>query len=458
MQNNLIKLSNKNVLGLCSIIVLLILVFTFNFITPYMTDDYSYCFVWGTQSESTYERVENLEDIFRSQCNHYRTINGRIIVHSIAQLFLSMPKVIFDVFNAFAYVSLLFLIYFMIFGTYKNIRYILIWAIHLILWFFVPAFGEDFLWLIGSCNYLWGMLFLLIFLIPYRKYMHKIVSKTYDKNVSLCKSIMFCAAVFVLGIFAGWTNENTSIACALMICLLLIYFKINSITIKFWIIGGLVGNIIGCLLLIYAPGTRNRLSTQGTSGIIEWIKQGVFITLDLFEVVGGILLVMIVLGLICKYRNIKKKEIVMTYMFSFGALVATYSMVASKVFSERVWSGPIILLIIAVGNLFKLIDFTRQEKKYMYGCIVGGIIIFSASYLKNYLLLKQVVYSYEQREDYIVKEVSMGNTMIEVPTIKGHSKFSCYNIEGDLVNDYSKWPNTAIARYYGADKIVKHKE
>ena len=47
------------------------------------------------------------------------------------------------------------------------------------------------------------------------------------------------------------------------------------------------------------------------------------------------------------------------------------------------------------------------------------------------------------------------NSSITIPDIIGYSKYDCYTSYGDLSDNSTEWPNTAIARYYNVDFIEK---
>lgn len=136
------------------IIVFFILIFILNRLYPLFADDWSYSFVYGGN-----ERVKNIKDIFISQYRHYFMWGGRTIVHLIAQFLLFIPPWIADTINSIAYIVFTFVIYKIVrIGETKESPLLFI-LIQLLLWFLLPAFGEDFLWITGSANYLIRYLF-----------------------------------------------------------------------------------------------------------------------------------------------------------------------------------------------------------------------------------------------------------------------------------------------------------
>ena len=64
------------------------LFYAFNLQTALIADDYNYRFIFGTANQ----RVEHIFDIIESMRAHYHTMNGRLILHSLTQLFLLWGK------------------------------------------------------------------------------------------------------------------------------------------------------------------------------------------------------------------------------------------------------------------------------------------------------------------------------------------------------------------------------
>lgn len=111
-----------------------------SFLTPMIADDYSYSF-----SFADYRRIESVGDIVESMAAHRETINGRIIAHSMVQLFLLLPKAVFNTVNGLAAALFVFLIsLYSDFGLERKNAFVLAIAV-LALWYFVPQFGEVFL-------------------------------------------------------------------------------------------------------------------------------------------------------------------------------------------------------------------------------------------------------------------------------------------------------------------------
>jgi hypothetical protein len=161
----IIEFLNKNQTKII-LFIIFISMLILNFLTPLLADDYSY----GLNLAK--KRITGIIDIYNYQIWHYFNWGGRTVAHTFAQICLIFSKAIFNIINSLMYTILVYLIY--LHGQLnrkekieKNAYIILL--IHLILWFSIPVFGQSFLWLIGSCNYLWTTVIVLYFLLLFRK-------------------------------------------------------------------------------------------------------------------------------------------------------------------------------------------------------------------------------------------------------------------------------------------------
>lgn len=220
---------NRNKILFTTILLIsFICIFLLNFNTPLTGDDFDYSFVYQTD-----RFVENIGDIIESQVIHYHIWGGRNVVHFLVQLFILIGKNIFNVLNSFAFVALTFVTYLHCTGTLKWHPKLLL-IINLLLWFCEPVFGETILWLTGSCNYLWGLLLILTFLLPFRMHLFKEKTAESLKTSSNLRKILFAIGMFFFGILAGWTNENNSIAMIGMIFLFMLLIKVEKRKLPSW--------------------------------------------------------------------------------------------------------------------------------------------------------------------------------------------------------------------------------
>ena len=144
MNKNFFRQYNKLILGS---IILFFTALLFNHWTPYAADDYSYMFNLSDGS-----RMTSIGQIFSSLAIHYTKYgNGRLVSHFFVMLFLIGSKWIFNLVNAFLFVLLILSIYHLT-SHKKACSLLLFFAIPTLLWLYMPAYGQIFLWLDGSID------------------------------------------------------------------------------------------------------------------------------------------------------------------------------------------------------------------------------------------------------------------------------------------------------------------
>ncbi|WP_195986760.1 DUF6056 family protein [Clostridium sp. D53t1_180928_C8] len=444
----------NKVLIISTFIIMSILFYVLNCYTPLYVDDYSYSFSFMDGS-----KISSINEILLSQKAHYLNMNGRSVVHTIAQFFLCYQKIFFNLFNTISFLGLVIIIYFYSYGTLKKIELKWILIIFLILWGITPNFGQSYLWITGASNYLYGILIVLIYLIPFR-----IINKDNEhKNNSIIFKALFTIFYLIFGILAGWTNENTSVALICISILYLITFKLKKIKLKVWMFSGLIGNLIGLSIMILAPGQQSRLKNAGgIGGTLSLLRRGVFISIDLMKYLTPIIIFLAILLIYYYYANRKKMQLIemidnlyIGIIFFIGSLASIYSMVVSPSFPERAWSGPIVLVIITIGNIYSKLKFDKKSQTFVLLTLSILYLFFCTSYIEAVLKLRQTRASFDYRVSQIISQKEDNIYDINIPTIMGYSKYDCYTGFGDLSNDSNEWPNTAIAKYYGVNSINK---
>lgn len=384
-------------------------------------------------------------DIFDYQVWHYFNWGGRTVAHTLAQILLVFPKAVFNILNSFIYTALIYLIY--LHGCFnkdnkdnKDNSYMLL-LIHFILWFIIPVFGQSFIWLVGSCNYLWTTVIILYFLWLYRR--NTLSEKWYN--------LLF---MFILGLLAGWTNENTSAGLIVILVFSLIINKVE--TKKFELsktrLFGIIGTLAGFIIMICAPGNyiRSAEFKDDTFIIIKIIKRTLDITNNLENIILPLLIVIIILISLKIYH--KKKIEKETYTFILGGFAAIYAMVLSPTFPERAWTGAIIFFAIAIVILVYDLDTINRLYKFI---LVDFCIILSIIYVSQYMDLARNINYLRNTWNYRVDVINESDK----DKIFEFYKYETYNPRNpvygldDIGYDPNAWPNGSISKYYGIKGI-----
>ena len=393
-------LNEKNII----LFTIFISMLTLNYLYPYISDDYTYMYKYDN-----FERIKNISDIFLSMKDHYFLWGGRVLAHSLASVFLLLPKNIFNICNSIMYTIFIYLIYLIGRRNNKdNNNYLFI--IHLLIWFINISFGEVTLWLTGSCNYLWTSVIILLFLYLFHKE---------NKNV-----IIFS----ILGILAGMCNENFSLSI-IFVCILFVIFNKNYRNKNNYI--GIIFLIIGYLFLFLAPGNFIRAGA-GVNNIITITQK----TLYLIKVFSLLIIFILLLSYVLYKKNKLKKDYL---IYILGSIICILFLVVAPTFSLRATIGTLIYnLIIIIDILF---SFKFDLNKYIY--LILGII-----YLISYLYTLQDTYNLNK---YINNLNNFKNKDVVINRYKRTTKRV---INLDMFNSYKNdIINKKIAKYYHLKSI-----
>ena len=446
--------------------------YIFNSLTPMSTgDDCLYAFIWQGHSmfiplTEDAVRVTSLRDLFVSQCSLYLTWGGRVVGQTLTQLFVWQGKIIFNILNALAGTLLVAEIYWCSNKGNLNLDFrpgILCWILFA-LWSFAPGFSDVFFWLTGACIYLWPMVFLLAFLLPY-------VKKYYALEKATGQSHFFSLVMFFCGVVAGCGNEN-SICWIILALLLFMFLNRKCFTQETWMYTGLTGLITGYAILMLAPGNMARLTGEHESDWFHFalLKHHVSILLVvlLFQVFMWHFCTKSLLSL--RKKGLSEQGLLQDVLMVKVLLVISFGMSAimllSPEFPTRSGFPGTIPLLIATCILWRLqkeYNFSlinKIVKKFLFGlCAVYFLITASVStfnfYEKNNHMNEILTIAQQQKEssvDGIVcvkpfREVSFRENLLSglhIPT---------YN----FTEEVNSWGNVAFARYYGIKGIKVEK-
>ena len=131
-----------------------------NLLTPMICDDYRYAFSFATG-----ERITGVGEIIPSLAAHGHVLNGRYAPHFFVQLFAMLPEICFDAVNTAVFLLLVTGIYRLARGEAWDV--LLLLGVFGALFLLPPVFGQNMLWMAGSCNYLWPAAVLVWLMKPF---------------------------------------------------------------------------------------------------------------------------------------------------------------------------------------------------------------------------------------------------------------------------------------------------
>lgn len=426
-ENMALKLINRHV-ALLSIIFFIIfyLAFSIQINTPLHSDDYSYFFNGG--------------DIGKLY-HHYVSWSGRLSADITSSTMLYyFGKTAYSILNSAALVALVFLISFLPANiSNRNINYndiVICSIVFLTYWVANTNLGQTTFWIVGSANYLWTNLYILI-------YLNLLVSLTRANS----KHYLFSLCLFVTGFIAGCTNENTGIFSFLFTVLVWITFEVKNKRNKhLMFLTGSIGTILGWLTLVFAPGNLLRAKHISFS---NWYNQTVFWRIDehLYTRLSGMMgsywqvflvtiFVLVALNLGKNDEKSKNNDIAKAAIFFFlSSILSALLMIGAPVIPERSGNGTLVLLLVMfaiIANIQSKNEFKTTVYIYLLP-LTFLLIYFIPSYYLVYKAYNATHYQEVIRENIIKSAKETGEKAITIPDfnftrlLKTSDRFDSYH-------------------------------
>ncbi len=377
---------NRNKCVFCIInLALFGLVLFYNMNTGLYSDDLRCLHYWSSGSKP----ITSLHDAIISTNEYYMDAGGRWISYFLVQFLLVFGKNLFDVLNSIFCVLLGVIIYKYVL-TENDIDNSLLLLVHILLWYYTPTWGQEFLWVSGSIMYLWTIVFALLF--GYHYYL-KIRMNEIKRETKPGK----CIVLAVLGFLSGLSLEPT--ACILFIVLLiyLIVAKRREILSVSDIVG-FSSFLIGFGILMLCPGNYKRAAvvSESTNIILKYgyrfFRESYYFVVYLFPLCG----IAIVMYLLV-HKQIKE-EARFVIMFTMIALSSIYVMTFSAGFASRIFLCPTVFIIIPLGMAYTRLDCKLRGKILMglliiaFGAVIQGCVLSISSKGGEYPMRVDSVY------------------------------------------------------------------
>ena len=400
---------------------------------PVILDDFDFAISWATG-----EMLSGLGDIIASQVVHYHTWGGRL-VQFFSQLFMYWGDNVFNVVNTSMYLVLLLEIY-MVVRPKRRFCWMLILLEHLVLINMIPFFGTVFLWMCGSCNYLFGTALSLLPLLVLRSV----------KDGGWISSGKFTAVLcFLIGVLGGWTNENMTCGVIALVFVSLVIDLLEKHAVSKRLIAMWIGQCIGALVLLLAPGNFARASAYTYDSVVmEFIRRGVMVTAYGMSYLGLLLGAALLLGASLKDIPARKS---FSGLLAFGAVIGAYALVGSPELSDRAFTGPFVLALCAVLVFVADVQEHQRHMDWAWICVLPLVMVtlFYTSY-HAFKEVKNFEAQWQKQISSIEQAIDEGKTQAFVESVESHSRFTMDILFAD---DANTWPNTSISRVYGIDVI-----
>ena len=424
--------NHRPFLLLCVLVFLVVLGLTA--LTPMVSDDFAYCF-----SFADWTRIRHVGQIIPSMAEHRNVTNGRVIVHGLVQLLLLLPRPVYCALNALNAVLLCVLIRRMIaLPSRKQEMVILLFGICFFCCF-LPAFGENVLWLDGSLNYFWGLSCSLLFLFPF---LMDYLALPHHESVFL--SVM---RIFLAFVFGTWSENASLVFLFLAVCLYLLqWIKTRQFRLfpLFWIVAAMAGYVF----LMTAPATAGRAGAPSIS-VIGYNFRVIFDAArnDLLWP----LLIWAVLFALAVSCHVEKRLLIVSALLFVGALLAHLSYTFAAYFVPRHLCTTVFLLMLAAVLL--LAGLCRVDRPVFSGAALACLsVLFLLQFPVGVLDVAVSYHKQQLREQQIDTALAAGQRSV---VLENYYPYTAYAVPFELsLSDPSVGPNINIADYYGLDSVL----
>lgn len=404
-----------------------------NLHTPLMMDDYDYSFSWATG-----ERLSGFADVLASQAAHYRLWGGRSVTHTLAQTFLFLGKPAFNLANTAMYLLLLLELYALAKPEGRRFCWGMLLTVHGALFALVPFFGTVFLWLTGSCNYLFGTVLALLPLL---------LARNMERGGFFGRGALGAAAAVILCFLAGWTNENTAPAVFAMLLVRMLARLRQGEKPKAVQIAALAAQAAGVAVMLLAPGNFSRASSYAGGNIIfELAKRLATVSVYGLMYGGALLTVGIMLHAAALAMGAKPRTALAAW-FALGGVLCALALVASPVASDRSYTGTVALLLAGVMTLVG--DIERDTKALNAAKLYCLPLCLLLAGFSGYHALSDV----RAHEARWTAQIRLAQAAAEAGedevTLRGAQAVSRFTMPIPLGEAPEDWPNSTLGRALG---------
>lgn len=406
-----------------------------NLLTPYICDDYTYL-----NSFQTGKRLASLWEIIPSMLRHRHTMNGRLISHGLAQVFMLMPPAVFDAVNAAVFTMTLYLVHRLCAGT--NDPW-LFGAVFCMFWLFTPDFGQVALWQVGAVNYFWSLTGCVLFIAP--------ALIRFQTGRDILRSRLHWAIFLVYSFFFGWYNEIASfVGMCMVVCLVILDVWMNRAKFQPWRLLPVVFGFLGYALMLTAPAqAANKQAFSLTlAGLLKKLLS--------YSVKFGALFCPLLLLLAWLFHKglkekLPAKTLVLSGLFALAGICANYMPVVATYYPRRCMCTSVLMLVMAIGFLAAPL---MKQKGVRIACAALAVLTLVAA-CWGLGDIADCYRQFRQREQTIAASIEAGDLDVTANVVQPRTPYSgFYGLRDLSTEDPTTWPNGGMALYYGINSII----
>lgn len=414
--------------------LLFLVMLLLNALTPWIADDYRYAFSFATE-----EKLHSIRDIFPSLKAHTYVMNGRCTPHFWVHLFTLLPLWAFDVCNSAVFVLMIMGMHRLIMGK-RQYDVLLLCALTAGLFVTVPAFGPSFLWMAGSCNYLWCDVLLIWLLVPFAD----AVMERGHEPAPVFRLLMIPAALFF-----GNMSQNVSASGVMLMGLAMLWLKWKKHPVRWWMMLTALAAFAGWLLCLSSPADRGMLERGASSigALLDQFQQAAeaMIQHGTIPSIG-----LLILAVSAWYDGMDRNRIAAAIGLFVTALACNYVMAVSFYYPDRAFTGSALMLVCGCGILLP----KARSPKWKASIALSLVLMMGLSLVHALPDLYDCYAMAQDREMQVTQAVENGETALTTFGIESRSSYDGFHQLHDLTIDPNAMENIYYARYHGLDAIV----
>ena len=404
--------------------------------TDLIADDYRYCFSYADDT-----RIESVAQIFPSMAAHRQSMNGRVVPHFLVQLFLMLPKGVFDLVNSLFFVLLVWLLHTLAVGRGLP-NPVLLTLLLFSFWAFQPDFGQVFLWLTGSVNYLWCGVFSLLWLLP-------LVRRFRDETEpGMAARILFVVFSFPVGAYSE--NGTVALVAAWLAFAAADFFFCRRCP-ALWLWLGLASMLGGFAYMMSAPAETVNKSAEMTLPVLlaNFVETG-----RMYLRFWPLLVSFAVFYALALYRKVDLKTRLLSLVLLFGSLAGQFVLTFAMYCAGRSMHIALVLLLLSNAVLLARL-YDLPGRNVLIAALLAGMCFMARSWFVGLPDIRDTHYLLQYNEDFIADCAARGER--EVQLWRPYAKTSWSALEGLAYlnpEDPNDWPNVYMAKFYGVDKVI----
>lgn len=400
-----------------------IFLFYLNMLHPYMAgDDYMFLMKMPADGSVGTERITSFSDFIESQVNIFRTCHYRVLVHTLIQFFLLLPKWFFDLANT---VALLLTIRLVIPKGMQASFFLKTFAVvFCFVWLFHPDLGNAYFWTTGAINYTWTLIPLLL----YTRSLVDILEE--DKGY---KSLL------LLSPLVASCNENALISLFVTTGLLFLWKWKSTKKLNKYLFFAAMILFLGGLIMVFSPSAAARLAREGfhyeglSWRLLEFGKRSAYYLVCYSSVC--------LLWFVFRSRQVHFNK---TAVILFGIIgLSLLSMIAVPIFEPR---SSVFGFFVSIYLFLHLMRDSKSVSIWVLALLIFMSCVIGVHRVKVFYKTHEKVTA-----NYETLERSKGQSSIQLPKQCDQSDYHfmvCYEID-----ERDSYINQSLENYYRIQSV-----